>query len=289
MDRRGFVAGALAAGALPSAVHAGHPRRIALISDLNGSYGSTGYGRPVHAAIARIVADRPDLVIVAGDMVAGQRAAPKLTGPELAAMWAGFDLAVAAPLRRAGIPMLAVAGNHDASAYPGFEAERRAFATAAASWQPGLPFVADRAWPFHFAARAGDVLVVGLDVTVPGLPAPPQMTWLRDLLAAGRGRNRAILVVGHLPLVPVAQGRERDIIGDAAFQRVLETGQAAAYLSGHHHAFAARRIGSVLHVAQGALGGGPRKRIGETARAPQSFTWLEISDSGGLTVREVLP
>jgi 3',5'-cyclic AMP phosphodiesterase CpdA len=263
--------------------------RIAVISDLNGSYGSTDYGRPVHAAVRRIVAERPDLVIVTGDMVAGQRVNPKLSAGELAAMWDGFEAAVAGPLRQAGIPMLAVPGNHDASAYPGFEAERRAFAAAAESWRPDLRFMSDEGWPFRFAAEVEDVLVVGLDVTVPGLPAPPQMDWLSGMLATERARHRAVLVVGHLPLQPVSQGRERDIIVNEAFQEVLAQGGVAAYLSGHHHAFEVNRIGPVLHVAQGALGGGPRVRIGETARAPQSFTWIEVAVDGALTVREEVP
>jgi hypothetical protein len=67
-------------------------------------------------------------------------------------------------------------------------------------------------------------------------------------------------------------GRERDIIGDDASEEVLAQGGVAACLSGHRHAFAAHRLGPVLHTPQGALGGGPRIRIGETARAPQSLT-----------------
>ncbi len=244
---------ALALALLPLAGAAGDIR-IAVLSDLNGSYGSTDYGRPVEAAVRRIVAERPDLVIVAGDMVAGQRVDPKLSAAGIAAMWEGFDKTVAGPLRQAGIPMLAVPGNHDASAYPGFEAERRAFAAAAESWRPDLRFASDEGWPFRFAARVEDVLVVGLD-----------------------------------PLLPVSQGRERDIIEDEAFQELLAEGGVAAYLSGHHHAFAVERIGPVLHVAQGALGGGPRVRIGETARAPQSFTWIEVAEDGALTVREEAP
>jgi 3',5'-cyclic AMP phosphodiesterase CpdA len=263
--------------------------RIAVISDLNGSYGSTDYGRPVHAAVRRILAERPDLVIVAGDIVAGQRVDPRLAEAEIAAMWDGFEEAVAGPLRQAGIPMLVVPGNHDASAYPGFEPERRAFAAAAESWRPDLRFLSDEGWPFRFAAEVKDVLVVGLDVTVPGLPAPPQMAWLSDMLATERARHRAILVVGHLPLQPVSQGRERDIIRDDDFQEVLAQGGVAAYLSGHHHAFAVSRIGPVLHVAQGALGGGPRIRIGETTRAPQSFTWIDVAEDGRVAVTEELP
>jgi hypothetical protein len=115
------------------------------------------------------------------------------------------------------------------------------------------------------------------------------MDWLARLLATQRGRHRAVLVVGHLPLRPVSQGREQDVIGDEAFQDLLAEGGVAAYLSGHHHAFAAAPVGPVLHIAQGALGGGPRVRIGETARAPQSFTWIEVAEDGALTVREEAP
>ena len=265
------------------------PLLIAVISDLNGSYGTIGYGRPVLDAVAMIIAKKPDLVIVSGDMVAGQRRSPKLTTAELQQMWAGFERDVAGPLRAASIPVVAVAGNHDASAYPGYQAERSAFKAASASWKPELPFLDDREWPFVFATKIDDVLVIGLDVTVPGLPAPPQLDWLRDMLARQKGKNRAILVVGHLPYAAITQGREGDIIGDPAFQDVLQTGDVTAYLSGHHHAFAVTTRGDVRHIAQGALGSGPRKRIGETTRAPQSFTWLVISDTGDIEASEIRP
>ena len=49
------------------------PLRVAVISDLNGSYGSTAYAKEVARAVERIIDLRPDLVISTGDMVAGQR------------------------------------------------------------------------------------------------------------------------------------------------------------------------------------------------------------------------
>ncbi len=45
---------------------------IVLVSDLNDAYGSTSYSRPVTRALELIAATRPDLVLCAGDMVAGQ-------------------------------------------------------------------------------------------------------------------------------------------------------------------------------------------------------------------------
>ena len=104
----------------------GLPLRVAVISDLNGSYGSTRYSARVAAAIERVIALEPDLVISTGDMVAGQRR-PVLTEREVRAMWAAFHAEVTEPLSRAGIPLAVTPGNHDASAYGGFEQERDLF------------------------------------------------------------------------------------------------------------------------------------------------------------------
>ena len=65
------------------------PLRVAVISDLNGGYGSTEYESTVDGAVRRIPDLRPDLVISTGDMVAGQRR-PHLTRAEVEAMWGRF-------------------------------------------------------------------------------------------------------------------------------------------------------------------------------------------------------
>ena len=46
--------------------------RVGLISDLNSSYGSISYIPSVHQGVERLIALQPDLVVCAGDMVAGQ-------------------------------------------------------------------------------------------------------------------------------------------------------------------------------------------------------------------------
>ena len=48
-------------------------QRIALISDLNSSYGSTSYVSQVHRGLELLIKLQPDLVLCAGDMVAGQK------------------------------------------------------------------------------------------------------------------------------------------------------------------------------------------------------------------------
>src|SRR5690554_4418925 len=71
---------------------------VALVSDMNGSYGSTAYGAHVHNAVTWLIDTvKPDLVLSAGDMVAGQRG--ELDYP---AMWSSFHKTVTLPLASAG-------------------------------------------------------------------------------------------------------------------------------------------------------------------------------------------
>ncbi len=260
------------------------PLRIAVISDLNGSYGSTEYGPEVSSALDRIIALRPDLVISTGDMVAGQRRNPKLTTAELAAMWAAFHATVSDPLARSGLPLLVTPGNHDASAYPGFEAERTAFAAAWADRAPALVSLDSGGWPFRGAWTAHDVLLVGIDATRSGPLADDDMAWLRGILQSQAGRYRTVILFGHLPLMPISRGREGDVLADPALFDLAQTAGVDLWLSGHHHAFYSGSAGDILFVAQAALGNGPRKLMGETDVSAQSFTWIEVDDNGRITV-----
>ena len=62
----GFTAAALPWSAASGAVH-----RVGLISDLNSSYGSTSYIPAVDQGLDQLIGLQPDLVVCAGDMVAG--------------------------------------------------------------------------------------------------------------------------------------------------------------------------------------------------------------------------
>ncbi|MEM9214119.1 MAG: metallophosphoesterase [Cyanobacteria bacterium P01_F01_bin.150] len=88
--------------------------RIIVISDLNGPYGSTTYGQEVLNSIRTIPEWEPDLVLSAGDMVAGKLIS--LTQEDLQAMWQRFDQQVFQPIRRAEIPFAFALGQRDASA-----------------------------------------------------------------------------------------------------------------------------------------------------------------------------
>ena len=253
--------------------------RVAVVSDLNGAYGSTRYEGTVDAALARIRALQPDLVISTGDMVAGQRR-PHLSRSEVERMWQAFHAHVSEPLRAAGIPLVVTPGNHDASAYDGFALERAIYGEQWRARRPALQFLDDSGYPYHYAFSLGDVLFISLDATAVGELPEQQMAWLRKLLARHGPEYRRRVVFSHLPLWPLARGRETEYIGDPQLQSLLEQAGVELYLSGHHHAFYPGVNGPTAFVGQACLGAGPRRLIGSEQRSARSFTLLEFGTDG---------
>jgi 3',5'-cyclic AMP phosphodiesterase CpdA len=248
---------------------------VAVISDLNGGYGSTDYESTVDAAVRRIVEMKPDLVISAGDMVAGQRR-PHLTRDQVEAMWRSFHAHVSDPLAKSDIPLAVTPGNHDGSAYHGFERERQIYGEQWSARRPAVDFVDATSYPYHYAFAAGDALFVSLDATTLGELPPEQTAWLKDLLARHGGRYRQRIVFSHVPLWPFTQGREREFIGDPVLEQVLREARVDLYLSGHHHAFYPGHKDGIHLVSQSCAGAGPRRLIGAKEPSPRAITLIEI-------------
>lgn len=254
--------------------------RVAVISDLNGSYGSVEYNPRISVAIDRIIALEPDLVISTGDMVAGQRR-PNLSNSDVRAMWKAFHRVVSEPLARAGIPLAVTPGNHDASGYSGFEDERRIYADEWRERRPNVRFAEGGEYPFHYAFNMAGVQFISLDATIIGRLDKTQRNWLGDLSTQG---VKARIVFSHLPLWPFAQGRETQIIGDGKVARLFRDEDIDLHLSGHHHAFYPASNDGIAYVSQACLGAGPRALIGENARSTPGFTLIDISQSGKIQI-----
>lgn len=266
----------LVLASLPVPALSAEALRIAVISDLNGSYGSTRYGTAVDDAVKRILELKPDLVISTGDMVAGQRK-PHLSRAELERMWSAFHGHVSDPLAAAGIPLAVTPGNHDGSAYHGFELERRVYAEQWLPRKPALEFVEDSHYPFYYAFAAGAVLLLSVDATTVGHLPPQQMDWLQEVLEKhGSGYEKRV-AFSHVPLWPFARGRESEYIGDPALERLLQDADVDLYLSGHHHAFYPGHKDGIDLVSQSCLGAGPRRLIGTGRKSPRSFTLIELT------------
>ena len=268
----------LSAAALPLHAAKRAALRVGLISDLNSSYGSTSYIPAVHQGLEQLIALQPDLVVCAGDMVAGQM--PGLTGQQLDAMWRGFETAVLQPLQTAGIPLLPAIGNHDGS--PGFPADR---AAVGRFWTPlrarmGLAFADASQFPFRYTVLQDGIFWLVWDASSARIPED-QLVWARQQLASAQAQTaRARFVVGHLPLVGVGQGKDRPgevLDRGSALEALMENSGVQAYISGHHHAWFSGRRGKLDLIQLGALGSGPRRLLQGGAAPQQTFTVLEIA------------
>lgn len=271
-----------AAAAPPSCAPPRGELRIVVVSDLNGSYGSTEYEPEVHRAV-RMIREvwRPDLVLAAGDLIAGQK--PSLPDERVRAMWAAFDSVVAGPLREAGIPFGFTLGNHDGSAYPAHQRDR---ALAVEHWRapgrhPGVAFVDSTHFPLYYSFRQGPVFVLAWDASYAGTAADSSMMeWVRRQLAGDAARTASHrLVLGHLPLQAVAEGRNRpgEVLAEPdSLRSLLERHGVHTYVSGHHHAYYPGRRGALELLHAGALGQGARPLIGSDAPPVQTVTVLDF-------------
>ncbi len=254
--------------------------RIAVISDLNRSYGTIGYDPPVHAAIKRVIELQPDIVLCTGDMIAGQRTAPKLDRKRLEAMWQAFHETVTLPLRAAGIPFAPAPGNHDASASPGFQLERDVYLE---QWQKNkseLLLIDGGSYPFNYGFMVKGVLFAALDATAAGSLPSVQMQWLGKMLDTIGQKSMERILFGHLPIWSITAGRERGILRDGNLERLLLKHSVNVYLSGHQHGFYPFFHNGQYYVGQAALGSGQRRLIGDKIRSSRSFTFIEIGVDG---------
>ncbi|MDX9722716.1 MAG: metallophosphoesterase [Myxococcota bacterium] len=250
--------------------------RVALVSDLNGRYGSTTYGDDVHAALARILEMRPSLVVSVGDMVAGQKA-----GLDYPLMWEAFHSTFSDPLKEAGIPFAIIPGNHDASAFPEFAEEREHYAAAWEERMPQVDWVDSAHYPFYYAFEHKGVLMLALDATVPGPLDAEQRGWLRGVLS-NAPVSQPKLMFSHLPLVSFTERKRTDTVRDPELEQMIRDYGVEIFVSGHHHSYYEARVDGIRMLSVGCLGGGPQPLYGQEERSPKTLLVLERAPNGEL-------
>ncbi len=259
--------------------------RLVVFGDFNGPYGSLDYPPAVARTVAAIVEVwRPDLVLFPGDLIAGQ--SRSLPDDRFEAMWNAFDRTVAAPLRAAGIPYAATMGNHDASKLrdaDGAFAFARERDAAAAYWRDplhraGLDLVDELDAPFAWSFRLGPLFVAVLDASGPVLDEL-ERTGLRETLRSPRARAADLRwVLGHLPLLGIAEGRAREgeVLWRAEALRDLLLAEGVdTYVSGHQAAFYAGQWGGLELLFAGGVGA--RRLLGSAAPARSVVTLVDIA------------
>jgi hypothetical protein len=290
------TAGLIAAGWWRSSAAAQLPPRgdlrLALISDLNASYGSTTYIPPVHRGVELLAALQPDLVLCAGDMVAGQKLG--LSSGQLDAMWAGFDRDVLQPVLRRGAGFAPAMGNHDASSSRssgGFtfalDRQRAARYWLAHQGQLRLNVVEASQFPFRYSLRQGPLFAVVLDASSATVTAS-DWAWARAQLSGAQARQAQLrLVMGHLPAYGVGLGRDRpgEVLNQPEQLRQLLVGTSShLYVSGHHHAYFPSTGSGMNLLSLGAMGSGPRRRLNDASPPEQTLTVLDLFERRGEVV-----
>ncbi len=254
-----------------------NPLRIAVISDLNSSYGSVTYNPEVAAVIAELIRQKPAMVLCAGDMVAGQKRS--LTEENIEAMWRNFDSTVLQPLAKANIPFAFTLGNHDAS--PTFALDRL---LAKQFWKAkvqatNLQFVDSTHYPFYFSYLQNDVFFLSWDAS--GSKVPTEVfDWMQQQLTGKIARaSRLRILLGHLPLYPIVQAKNKagEVVAAADSALYFFKGNNLdLYISGHQHAwYPATKEGFSLLNA-GCIGDGERPIMGNNAAPAKAYSILEI-------------
>ncbi|MDE5114148.1 MAG: metallophosphoesterase, partial [Trichodesmium sp. St15_bin1_1] len=190
--------------------------RLVVISDLNSSYGSTTYQTQVEKTIPLIPELQPDLLLCAGDMIAGQKLS--LTEKNIQAMWDGFDRYIATPLRQAKLPFGITMGNHDASGYFKkygdeyvYKKERR---QAQNYWRKhqndlNISFLEADRFPFYYSFIHQEIFYLIWDASTFDIPTQ-QLEWAEKSLGSNQAQIAKMrIVMGHLPLYAVAVGRNK--------------------------------------------------------------------------------
>jgi predicted phosphodiesterase len=225
-----------AAGAAPAPTQV--PWTFAVMSDIHMPRRNLTVVPEVPRAIAAIVGLRPRFVVITGDHTNGGDQDSPATVAASARWWKVF-VDQLRPLRDAGIPVLPVAGNHDA-----YLAGQRAHYAAAfadlAAWAAPLTLNAavpaggkvmlDRP-PFSYSVDVDGVHLSLAHVVTQGLHREVA-AWLADDLAKAAGA-RLRLVFGHVPVSSVIAAPARDFV--RTFGGLLEAGRVALYIAGHEH------------------------------------------------------
>ena len=259
--------------------------RLVIISDLNSRYGSTTYESQVKKTIPLISEWQPDLVLCAGDMVAGQKLS--LTEENIQAMWNSFDRYIATPLRQVKQPFAITIGNHDASGYVKsgkfiFAKERRLAKNYWSQHQKdlNLEFFEGDEFPFYYSFLHKEIFYLIWDASTFQIPTQ-QLEWVEKSLASSQAQTAKMrIVMGHLPLYAVAVGRNKfgDVLTEAEeLQTLLEKYNVHLYISGHHHAYFPGYKGNLKLLYTGALGSGPRVLLNSNLPPRNTLTVVDIN------------
>lgn len=253
-------------------------RRIAFISDINSSYGSTNYSRHAKEAIQWIAdpSHRVELVLGSGDFIAGQSRSLEQTRIE--AMWSAFGRYVFDPIRQAGIPFGFSLGNHDSN----LELDRQ---VARAYWKQDVHqqdlkvrLIDSTDYPFRYTftdpSAAFFVLAVDLNTT------DDQLQWVETALQSPEAKKaKYVFVSGHFPLfalTKVYNSQEGVQPNYQALFELFKKYEVDLFFSGHHAAYFPGKKKELFLLSVGEMGGDGRDYVGSSRQAPSTLSIMDV-------------
>ena len=201
-------------------------------------------------------------------MVAGQ-----FKNANSKAMWDAFHTDIMTPLSNSGIIVAPTPGNHDASGYSSYKAERKVYIDYWSKNKPNLDYLDDSHFPLYYSFSIEDALFVSLDDTKVGPLDSMQQAWLRDQLLY---RYDTKIVYGHLPLYPVVKKKNNEVIGDPNLERLFINQDVDLFISGHHHAYFPGRRNNVRYLSMPCLGDGSRLLWNTNNRSAKGYVTFGI-------------
>jgi len=262
---------------------------IGILADFNGRYGSTSYDDLVHDAVKTMIEDwQVDLVLMPGDVVAGQ--SHNLADNAFFAMWQGFHESIATPFRDVGIPYVFSVGNHDGSsqrANSSFNYARERAATKS-YWSAGfapLTYLNTEKYPFQYSIMFKDLFIISLDASSNRLLLGTDY-WLREQLSTPLAQQATYrIVLGHLPLYGVAQGKTKvgEVLANGGeLAELFQENNVDFYISGHHAAYYPATSGELTLIHAGGISG--RKLLGSQASAKHTIIKLTLNTDGSIQI-----
>lgn len=265
--------------------------RFAIISDLNGSFGSKAYGRDVSRAVDYIVDDANgiDFTISTGDMVAGQKSNLDYEG-----MWESFHTAVTRRLLSNEIPLFPSPGNHDASISRKTERghyNKSWINESSTSIAKDFKYVegVEQNFPFQYAFTIGKALFIALDNTDTKPWSDESHQWISDVLDKNQKLSPKF-VFGHVPILPFAFNKETEYLsrGSSSFLKkvedLFEEFKVDVFFSGHSHVYyPGHRDRYTEYISVPLLGSGTRflmSKQTELKRSKRGFLTIEFDSKG---------
>ncbi len=253
------------------------PLKILVISDLNASYGSTHYSEEVIKVISKIDSIKPDLILCAGDMVAGQKLT--LTKTQTEAMWQAFNDKIFEPISQQKIPFGFTIGNHDGS--PNFKQDRE---VASAYWEKqksatNLNFISSEHFPYYYSYMQNNVFIISWDASG-AIIKEEVYSWMENELKSPLAKKATMrILLGHLPLYAIVDSKNKP--GEVnsnpeAALNFFKKYNINLYISGHQHAYFPAQKDGIYFLNAGAIGDGPRTLIDHNAAAFKAYSILEI-------------